>query len=102
MAIEVTVTNDFGEVGRLYVRLNNVGVSNHSVPSSALLRGFASREAYTSGYRYQYEREIEFAADVTQPIWPQAYAAYKAELQAEGPSDAVDIFEDQFLNDQLG
>ncbi len=77
------------------VRLNNVGVSNHNMPSSALLRGFASREAYIAGYRYQFEREIEFAADVTQPIWSQAYAAFKTVLQAEGPSDAVDIFESE-------
>ncbi|WP_265556576.1 hypothetical protein [Serratia grimesii] len=93
MAIEVTVTNDFGEVGRLYVRLNNAGVSNHGVASTALFRGFTTREAYTEGYRYQYEREIEFNADVTQSVWPQAYAAYKALLQVEGPSDAIDVFE---------
>lgn len=75
MAIKATVTTPHGEERELYIRLNNVESSNHGVASHALFRGFLSKEAFESGAHFLWEREVEFRADVSLPLWPQAYAA---------------------------
>lgn len=75
MAILATIPTSFGENRECYIRLNNVEVSNHGVPAQALFRAFLSQTAYASGAHYVAEFGIEFTADVTQPLWGQAYAA---------------------------
>lgn len=75
MATLQTVQTLYGEARELYIRLNNVEVSNHGVTSWAKFRGFASEEAFQNGGKYLWEEDIEFTADVSEPIWPQAYAA---------------------------
>lgn len=87
MAIAVTVRTQFGEDREVYVRLNNIEASNHGVAASALFRGYLSRAAYESGAHYVWECSIEFAADVAQPLWPQAYAA----LVAQEGFDAAEV-----------
>tara|TARA_R110002049_G_C9119109_1_gene558240 strand:+ start:1498 stop:1749 length:252 start_codon:yes stop_codon:yes gene_type:complete len=75
MAIIAKVnTPAMGEM-ELYIRINNSEISNHNVPSVALLRGFASGEAFNSGKSYLWEEEVSFIADVSLPLWPQIYAA---------------------------
>lgn len=81
MAIKATVTTLFGEEREVYIRLNNVEASNHGWASNALFRGFLSKEAFQAGAHYVWEKEIQFAPDVSQPIWQQAYAAL---IEAEG------------------
>jgi len=77
MAIKATIKTKFGEERELYVRLNNVEVSNHGVKSRALFRGFLSKEAFDGGASYIHEELIEFNADVAVPLWGQAYDKLK-------------------------
>lgn len=86
MAIQGTVTTEYGEKRNLYIRLNNIEASNHGVPSSAKFRGFISKEAFDSGSRYLWEKDIEFVVDVSLPLWGQAYDALKIQV---GVVDAV-------------
>ncbi|MGV0912443.1 hypothetical protein [Martelella sp. FOR1707] len=88
MAIQATVPTQYGENRNCYIRLNNVEASNHGVNAVALFRGFLTEAAFQSGAHYVWEATVEFSADVSQPIWPQAYAALKAQ---EAFSDAVDV-----------
>lgn len=83
MAIKANVQTKFGEERELYIRLNNVEASNHGVTTHALFRGFLSEEAFKSGAHYIWEQNIEFLADVSKPIWEQAYAALKAEIKGK-------------------
>ncbi|MGV7119544.1 hypothetical protein [Sphingopyxis sp. 550A] len=78
MAIIAEIMTDFGDTSECYIRLNNIDVSNHGLPARALFRGFLSKEAFEDGKHFVWEREIEFPADVSLPIWPQAYAAIVA------------------------
>ena len=78
MAIQASVETDAGEARSLYIRLNNMEASNHGKPAVALFRGFVSQEAFEGGGHYLWEREVAFDADVSAPLWPQAYAALKA------------------------
>jgi hypothetical protein len=87
MAYIAETTTEYGESRTLYIRLNNVEVSNHGVAALATFRGFASAEAFEAGARFMQEWTVEFLADVSLPIWPQAYAALKAE---EGMADGDD------------
>ncbi len=73
MAITATVTTQYGEDRECYIRLNNMEVSNHGLPAQALFRGFLSREAFKAGAHYVWETSVEFDADVSQPLWAQAY-----------------------------
>lgn len=75
MAITATITTQFGEGREVYIRLNNVEASNHGLPAHALFRGFLSKAAFEAGAHYVWERQVEFAPDVSQSLWPQAYAA---------------------------
>lgn len=88
MAIKATVETIHGEVRELYIRLNNVEVSNHGAQSVAKFRGFISQEKFASGANFLWERDIEFDADVTQPLWGQAYQALKSALNVDG--DAIE------------
>lgn len=88
MAIQATVTTAYGEERSLYIRLNNMETSNHGVTSQAKFRGFLSQEAFANLSHYMWECDIEFVADVSQPLWPQAYEALKAEIHLV---DAVDL-----------
>ena len=80
MAILATVTTEHGEERELYIRLNNMNASNHGVHSKATFRGFASKASFDEGKRYMYEHEIGFMADVSKPLWEQAYSELKKEI----------------------
>lgn len=84
MAIEENVITQFGEERPCYIRLNNVEVSNHGVPAQALFRGFLTRDAFETGASFAWERRIEFTADVSLPLWPQAYGALVAKEKFTG------------------
>lgn len=77
MAVMAVIKTTFGEDRECYIRLNNVEVSNHGQKATALFRGFISEDAYKSGAGFVWERDVEFDADVTKPIWTQAYAAFE-------------------------
>lgn len=83
MAIQATVKTQYGEDRDLYIRLNNVEASNHGVMASALFRGFLSQAAFEGGANYMWEQSVEFVADVTQPLWEQAYSELKRVLGTE-------------------
>ena len=87
MAIKASVPTQFGEDREVYIRLNNVEASNHGATSLALFRGFLSKEAFKAGSHYVWEKWVEFTPDVSQPIWPQAYAA----LIAQEGLDAAEV-----------
>lgn len=80
MAIKATVETVFGSTQEVYIRLNNVETNNHGVKSVALFRGFVSKEAFDSGKHYVWEHAVEFDADVSAPLWDQAYRQLKAVL----------------------
>lgn len=89
MAIKAIVETVHGEERELYIRLNGIEASNHGVESIAKFRGFISKEKFDDGANYLWELDIEFVADVTQPLWVQAYQALKASLNVVG-----DVIED--------
>lgn len=77
MAIKAEVMTEYGEERELYIRLNSVSSSNHGIESEALFRGFASKEAFNDGKRYMFEERVMFNADVSLPLWNQAYSVLK-------------------------
>lgn len=77
MAIKATVKTMHGEYRELYIRLNNISVSNHGQPSNALFRGFISKDAFDSKAHYIHEETMSFNTDVALPIWEQAYTELK-------------------------
>ena len=83
MAIQATVSTVYGEDKTLYIRLNNVEASNHGQPATAKFRGFLSKEAFEAGAHYLWEQDVWFVADVTQPLWEQAYSELKRVLGTE-------------------
>ena len=89
MAIIATVKTSLGEDRELYIRLNNIEASNHGERSAAKFRGFLSQDAYHAGANYAWEQDVEFMADVAQPLWGQAYQALKSALNVDG-----DVIED--------
>lgn len=80
MAILATVLTVYGEERELYIRLNNTEVSNHGVKSTALFRGFLSKDAFDAGSHFMFEKQVEFTANVSEPIWEQAYTVFKKEF----------------------
>ena len=80
MAILVKVLTVYGEERELYIRLNNTEVSNHGVKSTALFRGFLSKDAFDAGSHFMFEKQVEFNANVTGQIWMQAYAVLKEDI----------------------
>lgn len=87
MALIANLETNFGETRELYVRINNVEASNHGFPATGLARGFLNQEAFEAGKPFVWERQFEFGADVSLPMWEQAYAALKAEPEF---ADAID------------
>lgn len=83
MAIKAIVETVHGEDRELYIRLNNVEASNHGVEATAKFRGYISREKFEDGANYLWEQDIEFVADVAQPLWWQAYQALKSSLNVD-------------------
>lgn len=88
MALQATLETSYGETRPLYIRINNVEASNHGLPAVALARGYLDQAAFAAGRACVWERTIEFPADVSQPLWPQGYAALKAMPELEGATDA--------------
>ena len=86
MAIKATVKTKFGEDRELYIRLNNVEASNHGAESYALFRGFLSKESFDNGASFIHEEVVEFSADVSNPLWDQAYLVLKDKY-----TDATDV-----------
>lgn len=87
MAISAFINTSFGERRMCYIRINNIEASNHGAPATALLRAFLSREAFDSGAHYVMEKNIEFVADVSRPLWIQAYEHAKLRPEFEEVSD---------------
>jgi len=77
MAILTTQFIDtLGEEKEIYVRVNNAQFNNHGAESTALLRGFASEEAFKDrGAGFIWEMNVKFVADVSKPLWDQVYNA---------------------------
>lgn len=78
MGLTVNIETNYGVSQAAYVRLNNMEVSNNGCKAVALFRGYLSKDAYEEGKGYLWEQTIEFDADVTLPLWPQAYAALES------------------------
>lgn len=76
MAILLKVETNYGEERELYIRVNNVEASNHGMKATALIRGFASKDAFENNKHYMYEESISFDADVSSNLWEQAYNAF--------------------------
>lgn len=79
MALQATLETVHGDLRALYIRINHAQVSNHGQPASALARGFVSRAAFEAGKSFVWEQGLTFDADVSQPLWAQAYAALRAD-----------------------
>ena len=75
MAITTTIKTRFGEDRDCYIRLNSIEASNHGILAKALFRAFLSQEAFQAGSHYVAEFDVEFPADVSAPLWEQAYDA---------------------------
>ena len=90
MAVQATVTTEYGEDRSIYIRINNIETSNHGVPSNVKFRGFLSRETFELGGRSVWEKDMEFDADISIPLWPQAYEELKVQ---QNWTDAVDLLE---------
>lgn len=88
MAIIATVETIHGEQRELYIRVNNVEVNNHGASASALFRGFLSQDAFDADKHFLWEREVQFTADVSQPLWEQAYTALKTSADLASAVDA--------------
>lgn len=87
MAIQARITTIFGEERDCYIRLNNIEASNHGQPAQALFRAFLGRAAFEAGHHYVAELPVEFAADVSRPLWGQAYDALKERLPDAADAD---------------
>ena len=79
MAVMATVKTQFGEDRAVYIRLNNIEASNHGFPATALFRAYISKEAFAAGAQYVWEHQVTWNADVSQPLWSQAYLALISE-----------------------
>lgn len=80
MAIKATVETPHGDERELYIRAIHVHAINHAGGSHALFRGFASEDAFKAGRHFLWEQEVEFNADVSKPLWEQAYAALQGHV----------------------
>ncbi len=87
MAIIAKIQTTFGETRECYIRLNSMEASNHGVSTNALFRAFLSAEAFQSGAHYVAQFNVDFIADVSAPLWEQAYAAL---IEQESWSDCED------------
>ena len=89
MAVLINLTTKYGETREMYVRINNVEASNHGVETHVLFRSYISRDAFKAGANYVDDHPLSFMADVTKPLWEQAFDKLK-----ELYPDAVDVLED--------
>jgi hypothetical protein len=80
MGILTTVMTLIGEERECYIRLNNMEVSNHDLPATALFRGFLSQQAFSNAAHYVWEQSVSFTPDLSLPLWAQAYDALCLEL----------------------
>lgn len=87
MAILENVETSYGENKEIYIRLNNVEVSNHGEHAFAIFRGFFNKEAFLNGKSFIYEKHVKFTPNVSEPMWEQAY---KALCEQEG-FDEVEV-----------
>lgn len=87
MAIKATVETIYGATQEIYIRLNSVEASNHGVDSIALFRGFTNEEAFKSGKHFVWEKTISFKADVSRPLWVQAYENLKLDSDLKDGKD---------------
>lgn len=93
MGIMATIHEPGEEPRRGYIRLISFEqLANHGVPAVAVFRAFASKEAFEQGAKFFAQREVTFNADISQPLWPQAYDAAKLETvqAATGEMDGED------------
>jgi len=81
MAIIAKVDTRMGEKRSLYIRANSSSASNHGVESTMLFRGFLSKEAFDNGASYVWEQTVNFYADITLPLWEQAYSELKKDIE---------------------
>lgn len=80
MGLKATGETAYGEERELYWRLNNFEqLANHGVPAAARFRAFLSKDAFEAGKNFVTEKVIEFQADVSKPMWEQAYEALRQE-----------------------
>lgn len=77
MALQARLETIFGEERELYVRINNVEASNHGNLATALARGYLNEQAFLERKAFVWERPFAFAANVSEPLWLQAYAALR-------------------------
>jgi hypothetical protein len=54
-------------------------MSNHGVESYALFRAFLSQALFEAGANYVAEFEVRWIANVSEPVWSEAYAALIAQ-----------------------
>lgn len=87
MALSNSMTTQFGENRQLYVRINNMSVSNHGVNASVLFRGYLSQEAFQAGGMFLWEQEMDIPLAVDHSLWTQAYQALKATEQFQNAVD---------------
>lgn len=66
------VTNTFGEVESLWLRINDISIPMHDDISCIRIRGYASEEAFKSGGLYKYESlhkfKVNYNLDIMQQI----------------------------------
>jgi hypothetical protein len=74
-----------GMQGEFYLRVNNVEASNHNTKNFALVRYYASKEAFDSGKNFIEEDGIEFECACSDNLWEKAYLKLR-----ETYPDAVD------------
>lgn len=87
MALTNTMSTAFGETRTLYVRINNMTVSNHGEEATVLFRAYLSEEAFKANGGYVWELEQRVMLDVTQSLWAQAYIALKSTEQFHNAQD---------------
>lgn len=87
MALTNTMFTQYGENRPLYVRVNNMSVSNHGVNATVLFRGYLSQEAFAANAQFVWEQEMELPMAVDQSLWSQAYQALKATEQFQNAED---------------
>lgn len=77
MAVTATLNTSYGEARETYVRINSLTTNNHGVGSAVLFRGYLNRETFKTGASYFWEKELEIMLNISEPLWPQAYAELK-------------------------
>ena len=82
--MQITITDQFDNERTIFIRLDSVSVTRSGEGSAAVFKGFvsqASADDYVSDAVWV--REIQFDADLSQPLPGQAFAALEAALDAD-------------------